>query len=104
MRGLLGRGVEVLNADPGVARAAVNLVTETAAVELAPGVDALEIIARAKSATEAKGFRMSPRPVGRAERRDGDVNVKQSAVAIANGGPAPRRASGGTSSSRNIVS
>ena len=46
----------------------------------------------------------NPRPVGRAERRDGDVNVKQSAVAIANGGPAPRRASGGTSSSRNIVS
>ena len=57
---------KVLNADPGVARAAVNLVTETAAVELAPGVDALETIARAKSATEAKGFRMSPRPVGRA--------------------------------------
>ena len=41
---------KVLNADPGVARAAVNLVTETAAVELAPGVDALETIARAKSA------------------------------------------------------
>jgi Cu2+-exporting ATPase len=57
---------KVLNADPGVARAAVNLVTETAAVELAPGADALETIARAKSATEAKGFRMSPRPVGRA--------------------------------------
>jgi Cu2+-exporting ATPase len=57
---------KVLNADPGVARAAVNLVTETAAMELAPGADALETIARAKSATEAKGFRMSPRPVGRA--------------------------------------
>ena len=57
---------KVLNADPGVARAAVNLVTETAAVELAPGSDALETIARAKSATEAKGFRMSARPVGRA--------------------------------------
>ena len=57
---------KVLNADPGVARAAVNLVTETAAMELAPGADALETIARAKSATAAKGFRMSPRPVGRA--------------------------------------
>ena len=57
---------KVLNADPGVARAAVNLVTETVAMELAPGADALETIARAKSATEAKGFRMSPRPVGRA--------------------------------------
>ena len=57
---------KVLNADPGVTRAAVNLVTETAAVELAPGSDALETIARAKSATEAKGFRLSARPVGRA--------------------------------------
>ena len=57
---------KVLNADPGVARAAVNLVTETAALELAPGVDAFETLERAKAATEAKGFRMSPRPVGRA--------------------------------------
>ena len=57
---------KVLNADPGVARAAVNLVTETAAMELAPGADALETIARAKSATAAKDSRKSPRPVGRA--------------------------------------
>jgi Cu+-exporting ATPase len=57
---------KVLNADPGVTRAAVNLVTATAALELAPGVDAFETVERAKAATEAKGFRMSLRPVGRA--------------------------------------
>ena len=53
---------KVLNASPGVTRAAVNLVTETAAVEFSdPAVmdDALAAVA-------AKGFTMSPRPVGRA--------------------------------------
>ena len=53
---------KVLNATPGVARAAVNLVTETAAVEYS---DASAATA-AKDAVAAKGFAMSPRPVGRA--------------------------------------
>ena len=59
---------KVLDVSPGVARAAVNLVTETAAVEFASGGD-VPIPAAVEAATEAvaaKGFTMSPRPVGRA--------------------------------------
>jgi Cu2+-exporting ATPase len=56
---------KVLTASPGVVRAAVNLVTETAAVEFASGAGA----AATKEATDAvasKGFVLSVRPVGRA--------------------------------------
>ena len=58
---------KVLNADPGVARAAVNLVTETAAMELAPGADALD--ARAPSPPAAKGFECRLDPLGAPPRR-----------------------------------
>ena len=81
---------KVLDASPGVTRAAVNLVTETAAVEFAPagpgetgtgtGTNAGEeahvsqssssyvaaAVEAATAAVAAKGFTMLPRPVGRA--------------------------------------
>ena len=56
---------KVLVATPGVSRAAVNLVTETAAVELAAGASE-STIAEFTKAVGDKGFTMSPRPVGRA--------------------------------------
>lgn len=57
---------KVLDASPGVTRAAVNLVTETAAVEFAPGGGVRSAVEAATAAVAAKGFTMSPRPVGRA--------------------------------------
>lgn len=57
---------KVLDASPGVTRAAVNLVTETAAVEFAPGGGVPSAVEAATAAVAAKGFTMSPRPVGRA--------------------------------------
>jgi Cu+-exporting ATPase len=59
---------QVLTASPGVSRAAVNLITETAAVEFdaAPGADSSATVAEFTAAVAAKGFTMSLRPVGRA--------------------------------------
>ena len=57
---------KVLDATPGISRAAVNLVTETAAIEFAPEAEKQGTEEVATAAVAAKGFTMSRRPVGRA--------------------------------------